>query len=102
MALVETRMLRTFRCEMPDALAEMFINCMNNSDCYPSKKGLDPEFDQAWDIVVTAFEKWRETDDALDMFEFDETADCVLGGNVIHGFEIIPESKRYDGTPIIE
>lgn len=101
MALVETRIVRTFRFEIPDNAAEALMRIYTEPDAYPSKIGVDPEFDTAYTIAEDAFNRWKNSEEAAMPFCFDEVADCVLGSETLHGFEIVPESKVNDGTPII-
>lgn len=101
MAFVETRIVRTFRFEMPDDAAAQLMRIYTEPDAYPSKTGLDPEFDAAFGMAEAAFNRWNASEDAAAPFCFDETADCVLGAEVLHGFEIVPESALNDGTPIV-
>ena len=101
MAWIETRMVRTFRFEMPDDAAAQLMRIYNEPDAYPSKVGLDPEFDAAFDMAEAAFNRWNASEDAATPFCFDFVADCVLGADVLHGFEIVPESALNDGTTIV-
>lgn len=101
MAWIETRMVRKFRFKVPDEAAAQLMRIYTEPDAYPSKVGLDPEFDAAFDLASAAFHQWRNSEDARSLFFFDEVADCVLGADVLHGFEIVPESAMDDGTTIV-
>lgn len=98
MAFVETRVVRTFRFEMPDDAAAQLMRTYTDDEPIP---GTDPACDAAWQMARDAFDRWNSSEDAKTPFCFDETADCVLGDDILHGFEIVPESALNDGTTIV-
>ena len=101
MAFVETRIVRKFRFEMPDEAAAQLMRIYTEPGIYPTEIGVNPKFDAAFDMVEAAFNRWSDSEDAAYPLCFDENADCVLGADVLHGFEIVPESALDDGTPIV-
>ena len=102
MAIVEARMVRKFRFEMSDAAASRLMRMYAESDAPFPEIGDDPEFDAAFNIAIEAFLRWKWSEDGDNAsFTFDENADCVVGSEALHGFEIIPESALNDGTPIV-
>ncbi len=98
MAFVETRIVRTFRFEMPDDAAAQLMRAYSDDDPAP---GTDPDCDNAWRMAKDAFNRWNVSENATTPFCFDEVADCVLGSDILHGFEIVPESALNDGTSIV-
>lgn len=98
MAWVEAHMVRTFRFEMPDDAAAQLMRVYGDDDPTP---GTDSACDAAWDMAANAFDRWCSSEDAQTPFCFDDLADCVLGSNSLHSFEIVPESALNDGTTIV-
>ena len=99
MAWVETRMVRTFRFEVPDDIAAELMKTHKEEE-FPMP-GTSPQFDAAFQMAAEAFERWNATEDAATPFSFDEVAGCVLGEEILHTFEVVPEWELDDGTTIV-
>lgn len=97
MAWIEARMVRKFRFEMPDDIAEYLMLEHENIQAL----GENEACDAAWNTAISAFNRWNASEDANTPFCFDENASCVLGSEILPGFEIVPESALNDGTTIV-